>query len=415
MASPPGDEMPSAQIDLRPLRHRVAVALVVLAGTLAIALADGPSTSAQTAQLDQVRAQQDQVRAQLADQNAAVDSLLGQVSQLRQREDAVAAELADQEAKLATARTNLADARAALADTRRRLAGAMDELESLLVSIYRNGEPDIASVLLESDGVDDLATRSAYLSRIQDYQSGVVDRVRNLREAASAHVAEVQTSIDQMQAARAAIAERQQTLAASRALLEERESALRAAQERRRTQLADLQGKAQSLVKALSTPDPEPAPEPAPAAGGDSSAPAADTVAAPSGSQATLNADGTATAPADAPEAVKGAIAAGNQITNTPYVYGGGHGSFESSGYDCSGSVSFALHGGGLLSAPLDSTGFMTWGDPGPGQWITVYSNSGHAYMEIAGIRFDTSGAPPRWQSTLRDSSGFVATHPPGY
>ena len=102
-------------------------------------------------------------------------------------------------------------------------------------------------------------------------------------------------------------------------------------------------------------------------------------------------------------------------ITNTPYVYGGGHGSFESSGYDCSGSVSFALHGGGLLSAPLDSTGFMTWGDPGPGQWITVYSNPGHAYMEIAGIRFDTSGAPPRWQTTLRDSTGFVATHPPGY
>ena len=73
-------------------------------------------------------------------------------------------------------------------------------------------------------------------------------------------------------------------------------------------------------------------------------------------------------------------------------MYGGGHGSFESSGYDCSGSVSFALHGGGLLSAPLDSTGFMTWGDPGPGQWITVYSNPGHAYMEIAGLRFDTSG-----------------------
>jgi septal ring factor EnvC (AmiA/AmiB activator) len=407
--------MPSAQTYLRPFRHRLAVALAVLAGTLAIALAGGPSTSAQTAQLDQVRAQQEQVRAQLADQNAAVDSLLGQVSQLRQREDAVAAELADQEAKLAAARTDLADARDALADTRRRLDGAMDELESLLVSIYRNGEPDIASVLLESDGVDDLATRSAYLSRIQDYQSGVVDRVRNLREAASAHVNEVQTSIDQMQAARAAIAEREQTLAASRALLEQRESALRAAQERRRTQLTDLQGKAQSLVKALSKPDPAPAPAPAPAAGGDSAAPAADTVAAPSGSQATINADGTATAPADAPEAVQGAIAAGNQITNTPYVYGGGHGSFESSGYDCSGSVSFALHGGGLLAAPLDSTGFMTWGDPGPGQWITIYSNPGHAYMEIAGIRFDTSGAPPRWQSALRDSTGFVATHPPGY
>ena len=119
---------------------------------------------------------------------------------------------------------------------------------------------------------------------------------------------------------------------------------------------------------------------------------------------------------ADAPQAVKGVIAAGNAITNAPYLYGGGHGSFDSpGGYDCSGSVSYALHGGGLLSSPLDSTGFMTWGDPGPGSWITVYSNPGHAYMVVAGIRFDTSGAPPRWQPALRDSAGFVATHPPGY
>lgn len=409
--------MPSALIELRPLRRRLAVALAVLAGALAIALADGASSSAQSAQLDRVRAQQDQVRGELAEQNATVDALLGKVSVLRQREDAVAADLADQEAKLAAARGDLADARAALAKTRRRLEGAMDELERLLVSIYRNGEPDIASILLESDGVDDFATRSAYLERIQEYQSGVINRVRDLRAAASAHVDEVETSIQRMSAARAAIADRQHTLAASRAALEQRESALHAAQERRRAQLADLQGKAKSLVKALSKPDPEPEPAPPPSAAsaGDPAAPAATPAAPSSGSQATLNGDGTATAPADAPEAVKGAIAAGNQITNAPYVYGGGHGSFESSGYDCSGSVSFALHGGGLLSAPLDSTGFMTWGDPGPGQWITVYSNPGHAYMEIAGIRFDTSGAPPRWQTSLRDSSGFVATHPPGY
>ena len=120
---------------------------------------------------------------------------------------------------------------------------------------------------------------------------------------------------------------------------------------------------------------------------------------APTGPTASVNSDGTATAPADAPQAVKDVIAAGNAITNMPYLYGGGHGSFEASGYDCSGSVSYALHGGGLLSTPLDSTGFMTWGESGPGQWITVYSNPGHAYMVVAGIRFDTSGAPPRWQA----------------
>ena len=145
------------------------------------------------------------------------------------------------------------------------------------------------------------------------------------------------------------------------------------------------------------------------------SAPATN-VAPPNGSTASINSDGTATAPADAPQAVKDVIAAGNAITNAPYLYGGGHGSFDSpGGYDCSGSVSYALHGGGLLSSPLDSTGFMTWGDPGPGSWITVYSNPGHAFMAVAGIRFDTSGAPPRWQSAIRDPAGFVATHPPGY
>jgi cell wall-associated NlpC family hydrolase len=214
-----------------------------------------------------------------------------------------------------------------------------------------------------------------------------------------------------MEVARAAIAERQQALAASRAQLEEREAALQAAQSERRRQLSKLVGKEKSLVEALSTPAPV-----QPAGGGETgTAPPAEAVAPPSGSTATLNSDGTATAPADAPQAVQDVIAAGNQITNAPYLYGGGHGSFDSAGYDCSGSVSYALHGGGLLSAPLDSTGFMTWGDPGPGSWITVYSNPGHAFMVVAGVRFDTSGAPPRWQPALRDPGGFVATHPPGY
>ncbi|MET0824057.1 MAG: hypothetical protein ABWY79_06840 [Solirubrobacterales bacterium] len=386
------------------------MAVAALAGCLAIALTAGSSSSAQSGRLDAVRGEQEQVRAELAEQNAAVDALLGEVSQLRQREDAVAAELAEQEADLAAARSELTEARAALAETKRRLSKSIDELERLLVSIYRNGEPDAVMLLLDSDSLDDLATTSAYLERIQDYQTGIVARVRELRAAAGAYVDDVEASIDRIEAARSAIEERQEALAASRATLEQRESALRAMQERRREQLARLQGEERSLVEALSAP----APEPAPAA--EAQAPAlAEDVAPPSGSQATLNSDGTATAPADAPAAVKDAIAAANAISDTPYVYGGGHGSFESSGYDCSGAVSFALHGGGLLSSPLDSTGFMTWGESGPGNWITVYSNPGHAYVVIAGLRFDTSGgAGPRWQGP-RDPAGFVATHPPGY
>ena len=124
-----------------------------------------------------------------------------------------------------------------------------------------------------------------------------------------------------------------------------------------------------------------------------------------------------ASAPASAPQAVQDAIAAGNAIATTPYIWGGGHGSFESEGYDCSGAVSFALHGGGFLESPLDSTGLETWGEPGPGQWITVYANAEHAWMVIAGIAFDTVGGPgPRWHDPWVDSpEGFIARHPAGY
>ena len=127
---------------------------------------------------------------------------------------------------------------------------------------------------------------------------------------------------------------------------------------------------------------------------------------------------GEAVAPAGAPLVVKAVIDAANQINELPYVWGGGHGSFEDSGYDCSGAVSYALHGGGLISSPLDSGGFTAWGAPGGGSWITVYANYGHAYMVVAGLRFDTSmtgGNGPRWSSAMRSSSGFTARHPDGF
>ena len=135
-------------------------------------------------------------------------------------------------------------------------------------------------------------------------------------------------------------------------------------------------------------------------------------------SAATLSADGrTAIAPVDAPQEVKDVIAAANAITTKPYRYGGGHGSFKDSAYDCSGAVSYALHGADLVDAPLDSTGFESWGKSGKGQWITTYANSGHAYAIIAGLRFDTSGhgeSGPRWRTESRSSSGFVPRHPDG-
>jgi cell wall-associated NlpC family hydrolase len=127
--------------------------------------------------------------------------------------------------------------------------------------------------------------------------------------------------------------------------------------------------------------------------------------------------DGTAIAPLQAPAVIAQVIAAGNAIATTPYKWGGGHGGWKDTGYDCSGSVSFALAGAGLMNSPLTSGGFMSWGDAGPGRWISIYANNGHVWMVVAGLRFDTSGANgfTRWQSMKgRSTGGFVVRHPPG-
>jgi peptidoglycan hydrolase-like protein with peptidoglycan-binding domain len=135
------------------------------------------------------------------------------------------------------------------------------------------------------------------------------------------------------------------------------------------------------------------------------------------GDKATVGSDGLAIAPANAPDQVKQIIAAGNEIAKMPYHYGGGHGKWQDTGYDCSGSVSYALHAAGLLDQALPSGSFMSWGEPGPGQWVTLYANSGHIYMTVAGLRFDTSGRAQdgsRWHASSRPTSGYTVVHPTG-
>jgi cell wall-associated NlpC family hydrolase len=136
------------------------------------------------------------------------------------------------------------------------------------------------------------------------------------------------------------------------------------------------------------------------------------------GARAILQSNGQAQAPLSAPARVARVIAGGNAIADFPYIWGGGHGSFQDNGYDCSGSVSYALAAGGMLRSPLTSGMFASWGDPGPGKWITIYANNGHVYMYVAGLRFDTSGRSgprgSRWQAAVRPNGGFVARHPPG-
>ena len=136
-----------------------------------------------------------------------------------------------------------------------------------------------------------------------------------------------------------------------------------------------------------------------------------------SGSRAVLR-NGVAYAPSQAPQSVKNAIWAANTLRRKPYVWGGGHGSFNDRGYDCSGTISFALHGAGLLNSPLPSNDLMRYGERGRGRWVTIYSRNGHTFAVIAGLRLDTTDlgrggdVGPRWYAYGRDTSGYVARHP---
>jgi peptidoglycan hydrolase-like protein with peptidoglycan-binding domain len=158
----------------------------------------------------------------------------------------------------------------------------------------------------------------------------------------------------------------------------------------------------------------------APASGGGTAAtadlPTGQTAPPPPGA-GTIGPDGLAAAPAGAPAAIAAIIQAGNVIAHMPYRFGGGHQSWTDTGYDCSGSVSFALHGAGLLDSPLASYDFYTWGEAGPGQWVTIYAKDSHAYMVVAGLRYDTAaskGGGSRWTLAARTPAGYVARHPAG-
>ena len=163
--------------------------------------------------------------------------------------------------------------------------------------------------------------------------------------------------------------------------------------------------------------DPGPKPTAPASSGGRKASGVLSGVSGGSTTKATALSNGVALPPLEAPEAVRQIIEAGNSIARAPYKWGGGHGKWQDTGYDCSGSVSFALAAAGLLDGPLASGPLMSWGEPGKGKWVTIYSNPGHVYLEVAGIRFDTSGqrvTGSRWQNDLRDNVGFVAHHPAG-
>jgi peptidoglycan hydrolase CwlO-like protein len=346
----------------------------------------------------------------IAEQNRAIDSMLGEVSRLRQEQQALEAELTSKQDELDSATVKLEEEQHRLELIRARLQRALEVLRERLVSIYEAGSPDVLSVVLESETWSQASVRAEYLSRIQDYDDSVADRVKGLRDEAKAAVKRMAEIRLQLKEARDEIAAKEKEAADASAEAATRFAELKEAQAQRQADLEELESREAALSDNLAAISEQLASSGAPVSTG---TPAPLTP----GQSAEYISESQASVPSAAPPAVQAAIEAANSIATTPYIWGGGHGSFESSGYDCSGAVSFALHGGGFLESPLDSTGLETWGEPGPGQWITVHANAEHAWMIIAGLAFDTVGGPgPRWHSELVDSpEGFIARHPSGY
>jgi peptidoglycan hydrolase CwlO-like protein len=410
---------------------RLAAAMALLAAVCAlVVLLDGRPASASVASkqaaLSDVQDRQDALSSQIADDNAQINALIGQVSEARQREEAAAAELEQAEQELDAAEADLEQGREHLRKVRAELKDAIAQLRQIVVGVYKSDDPDTMKLILDSADWEDAGIDAAYLDRVKDYQSDTVQRVRDLRDEAQATVERLADAKQRIEDQRDAIAERRQELADVRASLEAQEQQLASARASRRDTLASLDTRASDLQDGIQkaqqrAAERQAASVPPPISEPSDPSVAAPAPSAPSGGTATINSDGSATPPADAPPAVVAVIEAANQIKDAPYVWGGGHGSFESSGYDCSGAVSYALHGGGFLSSPLDSTGLGYWGESGEGNWITVYANSGHAWMVVAGLRWDTSdtgGDGPSWSASMsswESGQSWSVRHPAGY
>ena len=400
-------------------RRALLFAALLLAALCALALseASAPAKDLQAqlqhtqGKLEHVQANQSSLAETIAEQNAAIDSMIGEVSDLRQRQAAVEAELAAKQDELDQATAELEKEKRHLEEVRAQLARALGVLRERLVAIYESGSPDVLNAILESSSWSDLEAQTEYLNKIQSYDDSVVGRVKGLRNEVRDSVKRMTAARDKIESARDEIAATERQVAAARAEAEARFAELKEAQAQRRQTMEALESREQALNDNLASISSQIAVEGGPAPTGEVPAPLT------AGETAGFISESEASAPASAPDAIKAAISAANSIATTPYIWGGGHGSFEDSGYDCSGATSFALHGGGFLESPLDSTGLETWGEPGPGKWITVYANAEHAWMMIAGLAFDTVGGPgPRWHSSPVDSpEGFIARHPPGY
>jgi cell wall-associated NlpC family hydrolase len=338
--------------------------------------------------------------AQIAADTAGIHRTADGLADAGRRLSALERTLSAREAQLRRVHGQLLAARNHLVDLENQLERATRALAANLVASYEQGQPNLVTVILEAHGFTELLERVGFMHRIAEQNARTVAWTRAAR-AAVAREARLLASLERRdQTLTYQVMAQRNNVAALQAALLRQQIAEVHSRSRHQAKLRALNGRLASLeAKAAAE-----------------AARAAATRNANVGGVA-VDTGGMVQAPPGAPAAVARVIAAGNAIATLPYVYGGGHGSFHADGYDCSGSVSYALAAAGLISSPMDSGQFEDWGDPGPGRWITIYANAGHVWMEVAGWRFDTvalAEGGTRWSRGGGEFGGFVVRHPPG-
>ncbi len=322
--------------------------------------------------------------------------------------------------------TQLMEARQQLATLEARLKTATQDLAANLKATYENGNPNLVDVVLNSNGFTNLVQDVSFLKSIRNADAQIVTEAQQARKRVLGETDRLGKLETRDQSLTSQImAQRTKANALDIALLKQQTSEL-AARRSAKSKLTSVSAHLSGLKKKLA------AEQAAAAAAAErreqaelaTEQAAAESQTAETGSQVNQDVGGIAIdtggmvqAPAGAPAAVKEMIAAGNAISTLPYIWGGGHGSFHAAGYDCSGSVSYVLAAAGLLSAPEVSGSFESYGEAGAGKWVTIYANSGHVWMEIAGWRFDTVALAEdgtRWSQGGGEFGGFVVRHPPG-
>jgi peptidoglycan hydrolase CwlO-like protein len=366
-----------------------------------------PSSGDLQSQISGTRSAAATLRAEIAADSRQIAGTSDGVANAQARLAAIQERLNARVAELKSVQAQLMAARNHLVDLENRLHSATTALSSNLVTSYESGQPNIVSVILSSKGFSDLLNQMGFMSRVAHQDANIVKFTRTAR----AEVARQATALEGLEArdrtlAAQVLTQRNQAAALRTALLHQQiaEETKRANTTARYNAVKGHLGTLQARLDAM-----------------EKRAAEAATRAAATGnanvSGIPVNTAGMVQPPAGAPEAVRQVIAAGNAIATLPYIYGGGHASFHADGYDCSGSVSYALAAAGLVSSPMVSGGFESWGEAGPGRWITIYANAGHVWMDVAGWRFDTvalAESGTRWARGGGEFSDMVVRHPAG-